>query len=373
MKKINHPIRLGMTMMAAVLLLSGIAACGKKEAAPEPVGPAIPTTTDMVMLKPGAEVAAGIQVEVIGLRTLPLTVTAPGEVKSNDYRSSQITPRVPALVVRRLAKLGDTVKVGQPLVTLTSIEVAEAQGEALVKAREWARVQELGEAIVGGRRFLEARVAAEQARAKLLAYGLTPAEAGKAESLGQFTLTATRAGTVLKDDFVEGERIEPGRALFVISDESAAWVEANLSPADASRVNEGGKARVKVDGRWLEGKVVQKHHLIDETTRTIPVRIAVMAKDDHLHNGEFVECRVEVGSVENVMAVPSSALYQGTDSSWAVFIQESPTSYKRVPVKLKQDLGEMTIVEGLTPGATVVTLGAFYLNSELAKASFGEE
>ncbi len=363
--------------VAVAALLANLAACGKKEAAAtvaestKAAEAAAPS--DTVTLKPGAETTAGIQLETITPQTLSLTVSAPGEVKSNDYRSVQITPRVAAQVVRRLAKLGDTVKVGQPLVTLTSVEVAEAQGEAQVKAREWARVRELGEAIVGGRRFLEARVAAEQARAKLIAYGLSAAEAGKSESLGQFTLVSTRAGTVLKDDFIEGERIEPGRVLFLIADEATVWIEANLSPADAAKVAEGSKARVKLDSRWLDGKVIQKHHLINETTRTIPVRIEVSAAGDHLHNGEFVECRVEIGSLDQVMAVPNTALYQGTDGSWAVFVQKSATAYQRVQVTLKDDLGEQTVVEGLEAGAKVVAQGAFYLNSELSKGSLGDK
>lgn len=370
----NSIFRKSLLAAAVAAMAVSLSACGKKEeAAPAAEAAEAPAASDTVTLKPGAETTAGIKVETIAPQTLARTVSAPGEVKSNDYRSVQITPRVPAQVVRRLAKLGDTVKAGQGLVTLSSVEVAEAQGEAQVKAREWARVRELGEAIVGGRRFLEARVAAEQARAKLIAYGLTPAEAGKSESLGQFTLVSPRAGTVLKDDFVEGERIEPGRAMFLIADESAVWIEANLSASDAGKVVEGGKARVKVDGQWLDGKVIQKHHLINETTRTIPVRIELMAAGDHIHNGEFVECRVEVGSLDNVMAVPNAALYQGSDGGWAVFVQKSATDYQRVPVTLKDDLGEQTIVEGLQAGAKVVSQGAFYLNSELSKASFGEE
>ena len=371
----NPIFRKSLLALAVSAMAAGFSACGKKEEAAPAVEAteAAPAATDTVTLKPGAAATAGIKLETVTPQTVPRTVTAPGEVKSNDYRSAQITPRVPAQVVRRLAKLGDTVKAGQGLVTLSSVEVAEAQGEAQVKAREWARVRELGEAIVGGRRFLEARVAAEQARAKLIAFGLSPAEASKGESLGQFTLVSPRAGTVLKDDFVEGERIEPGRPMFLIADESAVWIEANLSASDARKVVEGGKARVKVDGQWLDGKVIQKHHLINETTRTIPVRIEVVAAGDHIHNGEFVECRVEVGSLDNVMAVPNSALYQGSDGSWAVFVQKSATDYQRVPVSLKDDLGEQTIVEGLRPGAKVVSEGAFYLNSELSKASFGEE
>lgn len=353
-----------------VILSVSLAACGKQAIVNAPATESV--ATDTLELKPAAISAANIKVETITARTLARTIAAPGEVKSNEYRSAQITTRVSAQVVRRLAKLGDAVKQGQPLVTLTSVEVAAAQGEAVLKAREWDRVRELGEAIVGGRRYLEARIAAEQARAKLIAYGLTPAEADNSQTLGQFTLVAPRSGTVLRDEFMEGERIEPGHALFLIADESAAWVEANLSPTDASKVVEGSDARVKVDGRWLDGKVIQKHHLIEETTRTIPVRIEVQVTGDHLHNGEFVECRVAVGSLENAIAVPNAALYQGTDNTWAVFVQEAATKYKRVPVQIKEELGELTVVEGLTSGAQVVTQGAFYLNSELAKASFAE-
>jgi len=354
-----------------------VTGCGAKTPPPAEA-PATPAEaapeSEIVILKPEGAALGGIKVEALVAKTIPRLLQAPGEVKANDYLSAQVTTRVPAQVVRRLAKLGDLVKAGQPLVTLTSIEVAEAQGEAQLKARDWARVQELGEAVSGGRRYSEARVAAEQARAKLVAYGLSAADAaGKSGSpLGQFTLTAPRAGTVLSDAFVEGERIEPGRALFIIADESATWVEANLSPANANKVVEGGLARVQVDGQWLDGRVVQKHHLIDESTRTIPVRIEVKASGDHLHTGEFVDCRIEIGNIENAISVPNDALYQGTDGDWAVFVQESETQFRRVKVTIVEDLGESKQIDGVASGAMIAMQGAFFLNSELSKGSLGD-
>jgi cobalt-zinc-cadmium efflux system membrane fusion protein len=370
----HHFFRTMLMVAVGTGLTATLSGCGKDKAAEAPPAKAAEAAAvTTVELKPGADALAGIVVETIPLRTLARTVAAPGEVKSDNYSSAQITPRIAAQVVRRLAKLGDVVKAGQPLVVLSSVEVAEAQGDAVLKRQEWDRVRELGEAIVGARRFLDARIAAEQAQAKLMAYGVSPSQATKEQALGQFTLAATRAGTVLSDNFVEGERIEPGRVLFLISDESASWVEANLSPADASQVAQGSKARVKVDGRWLDGTVIQKHHMLNETTRTIPLRIEVKTPGDHIHNGEFVECRLAIGTIDNAMAVPNTALYQGTDSSWAVFVQESAGRYKRVPVKIKEDLGELTVVDGVAPGSKVVTQGAFFLNAELAKASFGDE
>ena len=366
-------------IMTLMILLSGVAALSACDSKREPAATsakaeAKPADTDAVTLQPGAEALAAIKVETLEGRTVPSLLHAQGEVQANSYQSAQVTTRVPAQVVRRLARLGDKVTLGQPLVTLSSVEVAEAQGEAHIKAREWSRVQELGEAVVGGRRYVEAKVAAEQARSKLVAYGLRAADTATASGtpLGQFSLTAPRAGTVLRDNFVEGEHIERGRELFYLADESDVWVEANVSPQSANGITEGSSARVKVDDKWLDGKVIQKHHLIDERTRTIAVRIAIKASGNRLHAGEFVDCRIETGQIHNALTVPNDALYQGIDSAWAVFVQDGARRYRRVKVTIADDYGDTKRIEGIRSGTRVVTQGAFFLNAELSKGSLGD-
>ena len=113
----------------------------------------------------------------------------------------QITPRITAQIVARHAKLGDKIKAGQPLVTLTSVEMAEAQGALIIATREWNRVRELGRKVVSEKRFIEAQVSAEKARASVLAYGMVPEQvdalvkAGDAsKATGTFELLAPQAG-----------------------------------------------------------------------------------------------------------------------------------------------------------------------------------
>ena len=43
---------------------------------------------------------------------------------------------------------------------------------------------------------------------------------GKTVADGTFSLVATLEGRILHDDFIIGERVEPGRELMVIADES---------------------------------------------------------------------------------------------------------------------------------------------------------
>ncbi len=104
----------------------------------------------------------------------------------------------------------------------------------------------------------------------------------------------------------------------------------------------------------------------------MPVRIEVKAPGDHLHTGEFVDCRIEIGKIENAISVPNDALYQGTDGDWAVFVQESATQFRRVKVTIVEDLGESKQIDGVASGAMVAVQGAFFLNSELSKGSLGD-
>jgi len=119
--------------------------------------------------------ALGIRTQVVGTHLMAEEVTAPGEVTVNRYRTAEVTPRISAQIVHRHARMGQTVKKGQELVTLSSVAMAEAQGQLLITDREWRRVQKLGRKVVSEKRYVEAQVARQQAYAKVLAFGMTSA------------------------------------------------------------------------------------------------------------------------------------------------------------------------------------------------------
>ena len=57
-------------------------------------------------------------------------------------------------------------------------------------------------------------------------------------------LQSPQNGTVITDNFIIGEQIEPGRVLFDISDESTLWIEARITPQANIQISEGMNARV---------------------------------------------------------------------------------------------------------------------------------
>lgn len=319
---------------------------------------------------------AGITSTVLVLQSIAGEIRAPGEIQLNDYVTTRATPRVTAQIVERHARLGDLVELGQPLVTLSSIEMAQAQGDLLVAEHEWHRVKKLGRDVVAAKRYTEARVARELARARVLAFGMTDAQvsqlvsADASQANGSFQLLAAQSGTIMRDHFIVGELIEPGRVLFEISDESTLWVEASLTPEQALQVTTGSTATITVGDEIFRGQVTQIHHALDENTRTLGVRIEIPNPDDRLHPGLFVGVRIAGTVTESVLAVPSDAVLRSPDGDWMVFVEHEAGEYQPVEVEVLRTISGMAVIRGVAPGTRVVTQGAFFLQSELAKAGF---
>jgi cobalt-zinc-cadmium efflux system membrane fusion protein len=321
---------------------------------------------------------AGIVVDRATVRDLSEELKAPGEVKADAYSTELVSPRIDSMVLARKARLGDVVKAGQPLVMLSSVQVAETQGALIVAEQDWQRVASLGPQAVSGRRYTEVKVQRDQARAKLRAYGLSDAQiagvlrAGSARADGSYALLAPTDGRITTDQFLVGERVEPGRTLFTLVKEDSVWVEAQLSPADAGRVSAGGSARILVHGTSLSGKVVQRAHQTDERTRTVPVRIQVDNSRDLLHPGELVDARLSAGSQRQAVAVPADAIVLLQNQA-TVFVAKGGERFEPAAVAIGENRdGWVEIKQGLKPGAAYVSKGAFVLKARMLRSQLGE-
>jgi multidrug efflux pump subunit AcrA (membrane-fusion protein) len=133
-------------------------------------------------------------------------------------------------------------------------------------------------------------------------------------------------------------------------------------------------ARVRLADQWHDGVVVQRHHLLEEETRTIPVRIEVQLPEgeDH-HRGEFGQVEIVTSYTKPMLAVPEGALAQNDEGQWVVFVEDEANHFIRTPVIRGQIYAGLVAIDGIEPGSTVVTEGAFYLAAELAKSGFGDD
>ncbi len=340
----------------------------------EETPPAHPLSLDAQTIK-----EAGIVVDKAATRALTDELKAPGEVKVDAYSTVLVTPRVEAQVVARKTKLGDVVKAGQPLVVLSSVQVAETQGALIVASQDWQRIAALGPQAVSARRYNEAKVQRDQARAKLRAYGLSEGQIsallrkGSAGADGSFELLSPTVGRVTSDEFLVGERVEPGRTLFTVVNEDAIWVVAQIAPADAEQVKPGAQVRVLVHGTTVVGKVVQRSHQTDERTRTVPVRIEADNRQDLLHPGELVDVRISTVKAVPRLAVPAEAIVL-LQNQTTVFVAKGNGQFEPAAVMVGDTLGGWAVItQGLNVGENYVRKGAFALKARLLRSQLGEE
>ena len=328
-----------------------------------------------ITLSPKKMSLANIQVTSLKPEYQSSTIYAPGEVKANGYKSYVVSPRTASVIINRHATLGEHVEEGQKLVTLFSEAVAQAQADYLIASTEWQRIKKLGNKTVSESRLLQAQTGFNAAYGKLIALGLTKQAIGDISNkdvtaFGQYTLIAHTEGVVLQDDFILGQGVNPGDTIMLLADEKQLWVEAKVSPNKKLHLSINSPALVVLDGQNYNAKVIQEAHTIDPITRTRIVRLAVNNENHDLHSGMFVKVLFQFETQHKVLAVPEEALIRSSDGDWTVFVEDHPGEFKAVEVELGRSLGEFREIIGLENGTRVVTQGAFFVASEIAKGGF---
>lgn len=320
---------------------------------------------------------ANVSVAPIARRPLREVFRAPGEVQTNGYTAGIVAPRVTATVVARNAQLGDTVKQGQPLVTLYSQDVAEAQSAYMLASSSLARLTRI-RAVIAEQQIDEARAKVQEAHGRLESYGLTDNEISQIarEGLGRnhpghFAMVSPAGGKIIEDNFKVGDVVEAGKALFQIADLRDVWIEGHVSPLIAPKLA-GTGARVLSGDSAYAAQIVQQHDTVDETTRTVGVRLKLSNPDRSLRPGQFVDIEF-YGAPQNVLAIPAGAVLRNAAGHSVIFVRQPDGAFQERPVKVLFIAGTQAAVEGVAAGTPVVTGGAFFVMSEAAKAGFGED
>lgn len=315
---------------------------------------------------------AGIEVVQLTEQNFSLEAVATATLVVDRDRTVTLAPQLEVRVLKRHVVPGQEVARGQPLLTLGGAAVAQAQADHINAASEWDRVKRMGESAVSASRRLQAQVDAELKRATLEAIKMTAAQINGLESnpetIGSYQLLAPISGRVQQDIAMPGQVFAGGTALMQLTDESHLWLEAQVTPAQAEKVNIGSKALVKVGQYHIEAKIIGRSHELSPVTRTEQILIAFENPGHVLHAGQFAEIYL-TDNARGGVVLPDAALTRGGDGDWQVFVEDED-GFDAVEVEVIERQRGMNLVRGLAPNAKVVISGAFFLASEQAKSGF---
>ncbi len=292
-----------------------------------------------IHLSPLQRQTLDLEISALEPRVLGETLRAPGEVRLNAYATAQVTPRIEAQVIARHARLGEQVEQGQPLVTLSSVDMAEAQGDLVVAEREWQRLTKLKGQFVSESDYLEASVARQKALSRVLAYGMTQAQADALVAGLREGRRHLRAACPAGRDRGPG-CVRPRRA-------GGAW---SRSVRDHRRIGALGRGPDAAGrGRKGLGRGSRAYRLSGCLARRTRDPDPSPARRDDAHPGgahrgarpgastpprrlrRRGDPRRETG--HPVLAVPEAAVLRGPDGDWQVFVAEGEDTFRPVEVE----------------------------------------
>jgi Cu(I)/Ag(I) efflux system membrane fusion protein len=324
------------------------------------------TDRQMVHLTRQQEQALGVRYVTVGRRHLERTIRTVGRIVASEARIADVTPKVDGFVeTLSVNTTGETVRAGQPLLTIYSPDLLAAQEELVIARRLVERVgDESAEAAENARSMLES------ARRRLRYWDITEEQIRRLEEEGEVTKALTLVspvdGVVVQKSVNQGQRIMPGTMLYRIADLSEVWVEGEVFERDLALIEDDAEAHIEVSafpGQHFMGRVDFVYPVMDVASRTNRVRVAMPNPAGALKPGMFATMFFDVMLDMDQVAVPLEAVIH-TGERNLVFVHEQDMLTPR-EVVLGPQAGEwVQILAGLDAGEEIVGAANFLVDAE---------
>ncbi len=305
-------------------------------------------------------------------RTLRLGGTA------RASRAARLAPAGQGRIQALPARLGSAVREGDLLAELDTSSL-RLQLEQARRSTELARLQlnDSEAEVARARRLADAQAiptqTLDQAEAanRLAQAQVDQAEASLAvlsDQVGKARLRAPFAGTITAVRLEEGEFFS-GMAglggppiLVELQALHPIRLDVHVPDVDLARLAVGMEAQVSTsalpDRRWT-GTLELINAAADPGARTFLVRIIIPNEDSALKPGLFLESRIILERLDDVLVVPNNAVTGEGDEAYVMVVEGERA--KKVPVKTGIRGEQGRVVEGVPAGSLVIVEGQFGL------------
>lgn len=312
-----------------------------------------------VLIEPSVINNLGVRTALVSEQASNSAISAVGYVQYDENKLVHIHPRVSGWVEHLFIKaIGDPVQKGQPIYTLYSPQLVNAQDEFVIALK----------------RNNEALIKAAKKRLQALQLSATFIQGLEQSREVQQTVTfyAPQSGVIDGLKIREGFYVTPGNTLMSIGQLDTVWVEAEVFESDVALVSIGAPVSITLDylpsKRWV-GSVDYVYPSLNPTTRTLRLRITLDNKDKQLKPNMFVQVDIQTASSSSSISVPKEAVIR-TGKQDRVVLVTGKGRFKSVVVAIGR-VGDqhIEILDGLELGDEVVTSAQFLIDSESSKTA----
>jgi membrane fusion protein, heavy metal efflux system len=331
-----------------------------------------------------------IKIEPVGTYSFPVEEDAVGSIDFDGNLSVQVFPLYQGTILNVLVELGAQVQKEQPLYTIKSPDLIQAESSLIgaaatfeLTSKELERAKNLnGASGVSQREFEQATSdqqtaegALKAARDAVRVFGKTDAEIDQMIASRKIdpalVVRSPIAGKVTSKNAQPGFLVQPGNdpAPYTVSDISLKWMLADVVESNISLLHLGQPVQVKVmayPDREFKGKVSKIYSAVDPNTHRVTTRSEIADAKDELRPGMLANFVIRVHDPIEATAMPANGVVREADGTMTAWVTDDRRHFVQRVVKtgLRRD-GRVQILAGLQRGELAVIDGAIFLSNML--------
>lgn len=380
-KRLLHSLVLWLSLAVLACLAGGrVLSTHAAEPTVPPPSPMLVRQGHRLFVPEGSPLRARLAVAATDAQGAAHELVLPAMVEADPARTANILPPLTGRLVDLRVRLGDVVKRGQLLASLSAPDLAQAVSDAQ-KARDaldlaqraLTRARGVNEAGSNATKDVEAAESAvaqqaaelRRSESRLRSLGASASASTRANATGTLPITSPTSGAVTALNVAPGAVLNDATAaLMTVTDLDQVWVTVNVPEHLVGTVRAGQEAVVTLaayPGRTWVGRIGFVGAMLDADTRRAKARIAFANADGLLKPNMYASARIALPESAEPQ-VPSSALLMNNDAV-SVFVEVAPWTFERHPVETGREDGEQVRVRsGLAAGERVVVRGGVLLN-----------
>ncbi len=321
----------------------------------------------------------------------PVEKETVGNISFADDLSVQVFPSYQGKIIKSLVELGDEVQKGQPLYTIDSPDLIQAESTLIgaaaaleLTSKELARAKDLYTTNVGvPQRELEQAVSDEQtaegalkaARDAVRVFGKSEAEIDQIIASRRIdpvlVVPSPISGQITSFNGPPGLLVQPGNppAPYTVANVSVKWMLADVVESDIPFFHLGQPVQVKVmayPDREFRGKISKIYAAVDPDTHRATIRSEITDPKNELRPGMLANFVIGIHGPVQATAIPANGVVREADGTMTVWVTTDRHHFVQRVVKtgLRRD-DQVQILAGLQPGELVVADGAVFLSNML--------
>jgi membrane fusion protein, heavy metal efflux system len=298
-----------------------------------------------------------------------------------------VFPDYQGIIINTLVELGARVRRGQPLYTIRSPDLIQAESTLIGAAatfelanKELLRVKGLPGI---SQRELEQAISDQQtaegalkaARDAVRVFGKTNTEIDRMIASREIdpalVVRSPISGRVTSKNAQPGFLAQPGNppAPYSVADVSIKWMLANVIESDIPLFHLGQPVEVKVlayPNHQFKGRVSKIYEMVAPDTHRVTVRSEIADPNDELRPGMLANFVIRVHHPVEATAVPANSVVREADGTMTAWVTTNRRHFSQriIKIGLRRD-GRVQILRGLQRGELVVTDGAVFLSNML--------